>query len=316
MAMRKSVQYLCFALLFIFCLLFFVYLMFPFNIVKESLVMKVSKATGLNLTVENLAPALVIGLEAKGVRLKTTGGEELTFAEIDVSVNPFYVFIGQLKGAVEIYDAKENPLELVVKFGLFDLLSKASKGQPPLPSQVTLIANNYQLDDLSSYALSSYINGPNANPLVAPLLQQMAVRGNLNADIALALNADDPSNSEGRLDLRLDKFVLALNSPDLNLEEQRFEKASVKANLMAGSLKIEEGSAFASQDIEVGLGGDLNLKSPILASTMNLSIPLQIKGVLKDQFGFLITSLLKGGGDGTIPLQIRGTLQRPAVSYN
>ena len=316
MAMRKSVQYLCFVLLFLICLLFFIYLMFPFNIVKESLVMKLTKATGLNLTVENLAPAMVIGLEAKGVRLKTTGGEELKFAEIDVSVNPFYVFIGQIKGALEIYDADENPIELVIKFGLFDLISKASKGQPPMPSRVTLVANGYQLDDLSSYALSSYINGPSANPLVAPLLKQMEVRGNLNADVALELNADDPSNSEGRLDLQLDKFILALNSPDLNLEEQRFEKASVKANLTAGSLKIEEGSAFASQDIEVGLGGDLNLKSPILASSMNLSIPLQIKGVLKEQFGFLITSLIKAGSDGVIPLQIRGTLQRPAVSYN
>lgn len=316
MAMRKSVQYLCFALLFFLCLLVFVYFMFPFNIVKETLVMKITKATGLNLTVEDLAPALVIGLEAKGVKLKTTAGEELKFTEIDVSVNPFYVFLGQVKGAVEIYDNKGNPIELVIKFSLFDLISKASKGQPPMPSQVTLVASNYRLDDLSSYALSSYISGPSANPLVAPLLQQMAVRGNLNADIALELNADDPSDSEGRLDLQLDKFVLALNSPDLNLEEQRFEKASLKANLTAGSLKIEEGSAFASQDIEVGLGGDLNLKSPILASSMNLSIPLQIKGVLKEQFGFLITSLLKGGGDGVIPLQIRGTLQRPAVSYN
>lgn len=314
--MSKPLQYLCYVVLFLLSFLLFVYLTFPFNILKESLVMKLNKTTGLSISVYELSPSLLLGMEAKGVSLKSSTGREVKFAEIGVSLSTLHLFIGRLRCVLEVYDAKENPLEVTAGFGLFSLISNLTGGKAPLPEQITIKSQNYGLDTLTAYALSSYAAKPSTNPLVVPLLEQMEVRGNFNADIALDLDLEDPTASDGKLDINIDQFVLAMKATDFTIDDQKFEKAVVKADMSGGSLKIQEGSEFSSQDISMRISGDLNLKTPLLNSAMNLAIPLQIKGALKDQFGFLIDAMLKGTSDGNIPLQVRGTLLRPSVSYN
>lgn len=314
--MSKPLQYFGYIVLFVVSFLFFIYLTFPFNILKESLVMKLNKTTGLNVSVYNLSPSLLLGVAAQGVSLKSSTGKEVKFSEIDVSLSALRLFIGQLHCVLEVKDAQENPLEVSAGFGLMSLISNLRGGKPPLPERITVSAKNYGLNDLTGYAISSYAANPATNPLIVPLLEQVEVRGSLNANVALHLDLEDPTASDGSLDVSIDKFVLAMNAPDFTIDDQKFEKAAVKADLSAGSLKIQEGSEFSSQDIAVKINGDLNLKTPLLNSAMNLAIPLQIKGALKQQFGFLIDAMLKGTSDGNIPLQVRGTLMRPSVSYN
>lgn len=314
--MNKALQYVCYVVLFIVSFLFFVYLTFPFNILKESLVMKLNKATGLNVSVYDLSPSLLLGIEAQGVSLKAPTGQEVKFSAIEVSLSTLRLFTGRLRCILEMQDAQKNPLEVTAGFGLFSLIADATSGKPPLPDRITIKAQNYGLNDLTAYALSSYASQPSTNPLIVPLLEQMEVRGNLNTDIVLDLDMEDPTASDGNLNLSIDAFALAMNAQDFTIDDQIFEKAQVKAKLSGGSLKIQEGSEFSSQDISVRVSGDLNLKTPLLSSVMNLSIPLQIKGALQAQFGFLIDAMLKGTGDGNIPLQVRGTLMRPSVSYN
>lgn len=314
--MNKALQYVCYVVLFIVSFLFFVYLTFPFNILKESLVMKLNKATGLNVSVYDLSPSLLLGIEAQGVSLKAPTGQEVKFSAIEVSLSTLRLFTGRLRCILEMQDAQKNPLEITAGFGLFSLIADATSGKPPLPDRITIKAQNYGLNDLTAYALSSYASQPSTNPLIVPLLEQMEVRGSLNTDIVLDLDMEDPTASDGNLNLSIDAFALAMNAQDFTIDDQIFEKAQVKAKLSGGSLKIQEGSEFSSQDISVRVSGDLNLKTPLLSSVMNLSIPLQIKGALQAQFGFLIDAMLKGTGDGNIPLQVRGTLMRPSVSYN
>ncbi len=312
----KPLQYIGYVVLFVVSFLFFVYLTFPFNILKESLVMKLNAATGLNISVHNLSPSLLLGMEAQGVRLKAPTGQEVNFAAIEVSLSTWPLLVGRLRGVLEVQDAQKNPLEVAAGFGLFTLIADATSGRQPLPDKITVKAKNYGLNDLTAFALSSYASQPGINPLVAPLLEQMEVRGRLNADIALALDLEDPTASDGSLNLSIDEFALAMNAPDFTIDDQIFEKALIKASLSGGSLKIQEGSEFSSQDISMRVSGDLLLKTPLPSSVMNLSIPVQIKGALKSQFGFLIEAMLKGTSDGNIPLQVRGTLLRPSVSYN
>ena len=314
--MSRPLQYICYAILFVVSFLFFVYLTFPFNILKESLVMKMNKATGLNISVYDLSPSLLLGVEAKGVSLRAANGQEVKFSEINVSLSALRLLIGRLHCVLEVYDADNNPLEVAAGFSLFSIISNLSSGKQPLPEQITVSAQRYQLNDLSKYALSKYASQPATNPLIVPLLEQMEVRGSLNANIALELDMEDPTASDGNLDVSIDGFMLAMNAPDFTIDDQKFTKAVVKANLSGGSLKVQKDSEFSSQDISVQISGDLNLKTPLPSSVMNLAIPLQIKGGLKQQFGFLIDAMLKGTSDGNIPLQVRGTLMRPSISYN
>ena len=278
--------------------------------------MKLNKATGLNISVYDMSPSLLLGVEAQGVSLKTATGQEVKFSVIAVSLSTLHLFIGRLRCVLAVHDAQENSLEVAAGFGLFALIANATRGTPPLPDQITITAKNYGLNDLTAYALIAYAGNPATNPLIVPLLEQMEVRGSLNTDIALSLDWEDPTASDGNLDLSIDKFALAMNTPDFTIDDQIFEKALVKASLSGGSLKIQEGSEFSSQDISVRISGNLNFKTPLPNSVMNLSIPLQIKGALQDQFGFLIDAMLKGTSDGNIPLQVRGTLRRPSVSYH
>ena len=93
--MSKPLQYVCYAILFVVCFLFFVYLTFPFNILKESLVMKLNKATGLNIAVFDMSPSLLLGVEAQGVSLKTATGQEVKFSAIEASLSTWHLFIGR-----------------------------------------------------------------------------------------------------------------------------------------------------------------------------------------------------------------------------
>ena len=235
--MSKPLQYVCYIILFVVCFLFFVYLTFPFNILKESLVMKLNKATGLNIAIYDLSPSLLLGIEAQGVSLKTPTGQEVKFSAVEVSLSTLHLFIGRLRCVLEVQDAQENPLEVAAGFGLFSLIANATSGKPPLPDKITVKASNYGLNDLTAYALSSYAGKASTNPLIVPLLEQMEVRGSLNTDIKLALDLEDPTASDGSLDLSIDKFVLAMNAPDFTIDDQIFEKALVKAKLKRWQFK-------------------------------------------------------------------------------
>ena len=251
--MSKPLQYVCYVVLFVVSFLFFVYLTFPFNILKESLVMKLNKATGLNISVYDMSPSLLLGLEAQGVSLKTPTGQEVKFSAIEVSLSTLHLFIGRLRCVLEVQDAQKNPLEVAAGFGLFSLIANATSGKPPLPDQITIKAKNYGLNDLTAYALSSYAGNSSTNPLIVPLLEQMEVRGSLNADIALDLDMEDPTASDGNLDLSIDNFVLAMNAPDFTIDDQIFEKALVKANLSGGSLKFKKARNFLRKTSTCGL---------------------------------------------------------------
>ena len=314
--MSKPMRYFGYTVLFLVSFKIFLILTFPFNVLKESLLIKFNNATGLNASVADLSLSFPVGVEMEGVKLQTTTGEQLQFAEIDLSLNPFYLLIGQMKGGLQIYDKENNQLQFVTGFSVLDLITNLRAGKMVMPAYVRLTAENFSLDDVCSYSLMSYANNPVANQLVAPLLQQVTVKGSLNTDIVLHMNSDDPSSSNGELKLQIANFSFAINSDDLALAEQKFKTAAVTANLNEGNLRIQKGSEFTSQDVSVSINGNIGLKTPIMASTLALSIPVQVKGALLDQFGFLISSLLGGTGDGKIPLQVRGTFARPHVSYN
>ena len=308
-------RYLGYFLLFIISFKIFLVVTFPFNVLKESLLIELNRSTGLNASAKEMSLSFPLGVELHDVSLNNTTGNQLQFAIIDVTLNPLQILLGQLSANLTIQDEDKNPLSVSTSFKLSQILAAARSGKPVFPTHLQITADQYRLGSLANYALQTYANSPKANQLVAPLLQQISLKGQLISDTALSLGDTDLANSSGEIKLNIANFSFAIDSPDLDLEEQQFKTANVSATLTEGALSFTEDSAFTAQDIAVKINGEINLKTPILSSIMALQVPVQIKGALQDQFGFLITSILGGGSDGLIPLQIRGTFARPSVSY-
>ncbi|MDE3269350.1 MAG: type II secretion system protein GspN [Pseudomonadota bacterium] len=314
--MSKTMRYLGYALLFIVSFKIFLVVTFPFNVLKESMLIEFNRSTGLNASAKEMSLSFPLGVELHNVGLRNTAGGQLQFALIDVTVNPLRLLLGQIAANLTIEDEASNPLSLAASVSISQLLNAARSGGSVLPSYLRIAANQYQLGSLANYALQTYTNSPKANQLVAPLLKQVSLTGQFVSDTTLELDSGDLANSKGEIKLNIENLSFAIDSPDLDLEAQQFKTANISAALAEGTLTFAEGSsAFTAQDIAVEVDGAINLKTPINSSSMALEVPVQIKGALQDQFGFLITSLLGGGTDGLIPLKIRGTFARPHVSY-
>ena len=308
-------RYLGYFLLFIVSFKIFLIVTFPFNVLKESLLIELNRSTGLNASAKEMSLSFPVGVELHDVSLNNTAGNQLQFAIIDVTLNPLRILLGQLSADLTIQDEDKNPLSVSTSFNLSQLLTAARSGKPVFPTYLQITADQYRLGSLANYALQTYANSPKANQLVAPLIQQISLKGQLVSNTTLNLSNDDLANSSGEIKLNIENFSFAIDSPDLDLEEQQFKTANVSAALTEGTLSFTEDSAFTAQDIAVKINGEISLKTPIFSSIMALKVPVQIKGALQDQFGFLISSILGGGSDGLIPLQIRGTFARPHVSY-
>ncbi len=289
---------------------FFLYLAFPYKILKESIAIELSNMTGVSVTIDDLSPRFLLGLEANGVKLNVPGGTEVEFQEVSGSVSLLRLLLGNIHASVDVVDKTEGTLDLTLDFGIFDLMS----GTIPFPSALSLEAEKFTFGNIAELILKLETSRPTMSPFIKPLLEKLGVRGKLNAGVDFDFDTSDFTKSKGSIALTLIDATLEFD-PGMQIPSQRFENAVFKATSQNGTLGIDPSSRFKTKDIDVALTGKVAQKSKVEQSVLDLNINLQLSAELTKQFSAALSVVLgKAEPEGRISIRVSGPLlQGPEV---
>ncbi len=303
---KKAVHITLLVAAFLLTFLFFLYLTFPYGVLKEAISVEISKAVGMNIRVAKLGPNLPAGVDFDGVQIEATpGGKAFKIDQVYAGISLFKLLFTRLGVDIDLA-AGGGTLSLDVRDWLFRMLSGTG-----LPRGLTMQATKFPLDDLVSFALSAAANSPDMNQLLAPMLAKLIFRGNLNGDIDMSF-AKDTSESEGEFNIRINDGLFIIDDPSLNIADQRFEKAVLKGKLIKGEIKLDDSSGFKTQELEVSVKGGISLRESLPKSLLGIRIALKLDKGLKDQFGFLLNTA--GGQDATVAWSVSGNLAAPSYA--
>lgn len=300
-AKKRPVLYI---LLFLFSFTFFLYLTFPYSVLKEAVFAEVAKATGYNIQIENFGPSLPVGFEGENLQISSKdGSQNIQLQEVDITISMLSLLIGRISIDADLVSKNKGELDLQVSWGILQL----ALDQNFIPSSIDIDADNFDVGSLATFGIQSYAK--NANDLIKGTLLKMIVTGNLVGTAELDLAVDDPVQSSGVVNLKLAKAALDLNDEGLGVAKQNFKKADIRGSLEKGSLKINPKSGFVSQELSIKLKGKTDLRSPLPSSKLDLGIDVNLSGKLKENFDFVLS--MAGGKDGGVKYKLSGTLGRP-----
>ena len=290
-----------YGLVFVFSFLLFVYLSFPYAILKEALVSQISMASGYDIKVAKLGPKLPLGFELEGVQVGVEDASQgIDLKSLEASVSLLSLIIGKVSGTVELVSQNDGYMEVDVGFSLLDLIT-----QTFIPRNIELQADGFAIGHISKLGFAVVDQKFPGFGFVTEL------KGNLHGSIVMELDPENLSQSPGSMNIQLKKSRLALD-PGLNLGAQNFEKALIKAKVRSGVVKFDKKSGFHSQLLKIDLGGEIKLKKKIQQSTLSIQVAIQLLKELKDQIGPLLSSVT-GSSSGKIQVDIKGILASPKV---
>lgn len=297
-----------YVLLFGLSFLFFIFMTFPYGLLKETVLSRVSEQTDINIRIAEFGPSLPLGFYATRVRVSPLdSASELEFERAKVSLSMFRLLMGEVAINLELRTANRGWMEVQGSWRIFSLI----RGQVAVPRRILLEARDFDLANSTNFLLKYSAN--QANDLIRGTLAQMEVRGLLNGDLVLVMAADDPVQSSGEVNLEILEGVLDLNDPDLNIPAQNFSKALIRANLRGGRLILDDSSGLTTQELAISLNGSTSLRNPLELSVLDIDIGLQIQGTLRDNFGFLL-SMMGGGSEDSASYKLTGTMERPSFN--
>ncbi len=288
--------------------LFFLYLSFPYGVLKEAISTKVEAETGMSVRMESLGLGFPIGLSAENVEVSMKSSPRFKLKDVSVNWDVLQLFLLRAGVSIGLRDEGGGTLNLGIGYGLFSLLT----GSFGLPSVISLQAKKLTLDSLMDFAVYALVDRGVAGPLAGPLLSKIGIKGKLSANSQVSLNSSNTSLSSGNLDLKLSDAVLVLSDPSFGFPDQSFKTATISVAATNGSLNIDPSTRFTTEDLELGVDGKMTLNPKFSTSPMNLKAFVHLKGALGEQFGSLIDAISGGiSKDGAINLQIGGTVSTP-----
>lgn len=311
--MKKVLHILLYVGLFLVSFSVFLFVTFPYEVLKESLSAEISQQSGMQVRIGDMSASLPLGIRAKDIKIETANGSsKLELKSLGANLSVLSLFIGKVRAVAEVEagsGANRGNMDVGVDFGILDLI----KGTI-VPRHVAFNAKGFPIEQVVAFALGQAANAPGANPMVAPLLSALGVSGALNGKIDLELDSKNPTQSAGVMDINIGKAILKLSHPSLGLPDQEFKKALIKAKVENGTLVLDKSSGFVADEIELATEGKVTLKPIPTNSVLDLKISFRLNKGLKEKFGFIIDAVRgNASSDGQLTMQVRGPMEQPAV---
>jgi hypothetical protein len=308
--LSKARQYVLLAALFFTSFLGFLYVTFPYEVLKEALSIEISQVSGYEIRIGDMSPSFPLGLALEKVVFSKSGAPKgLTLDKIKVKISLLSFLIGRIAPSLEV-KSKKGSLEIDVSLGLFSLI-----GGQVEPRHAALKAADFPLDEIFSFILGAVSSGPSADPLVGPFLQNLAVSGSLDGGLEFELDTKNPTQSLGKMDLALKNAVLKLDHDSLGFPNLKFKPAGIKAKIQSGSIVFDESSGFYSDDLKIQITGSIMLKPEPAKSQLDLRFLIQLDKGLKEKIGFVLDAIRgTATADGKLTVQLRGAVGQPVVN--
>jgi hypothetical protein len=297
--------------LFVGSFLFFLYLSFPYGVLKEAIASQVQLSTGMTLRMESFGPTFPLGFSADGVEIYKGQSARLKVKSMTVNLSIWQLFLARLGVNIDIEDLKGGDIDLSIGFGVVDLIS----GNGGLPSVVSMNAKSFEIDSLMAFLIQTAVDSGVGGPMAGPLLGKLGLRGKLTGNLDLRLNGKVPAQSSGEVKIHLKDSVLVLSDPSLNFPDQAFKMAQITANMASGSINIDPSTRFTTADLDMGVEGKVALRAQMANSDLSLKAFVKLQGLLGEQYGVLVDAISNGmSKNGSLNLQIAGTVGAPQIN--
>jgi type II secretion system protein N len=300
--MKKFTNAIIYTFVGIFSFIFFLYLSFPYNILKETIALELSNALGVSVTIKDLGPRFFVGLNAEGIKFGSYSKGDVELKKVGVNISLLSLLLAKAKVNIGIQDSTGGTLDLDLGFGIFDIISGTV-----LPSSIAMTSEKFTFGNFVELGLKMQAAAPSTSPLLKPVLEKISVLGKLTSNIDMDINTSDFSRSTGSLDINLVEATIDFD-PAMQIPSQRFESAVIKANMQGGNFVFDPQSRFKTKDLNIALSGKIIEKTRIEQSILDIEIKVELFKELKETFGVIFNAVAGKEIEGKLNLKIAGPL--------
>lgn len=196
---------------------FFLYLSFPYNLLKESLTLRVNQNASYRVKMGDLSPNLPLGVQVKDLSLDMYGRSiELKHLELELGV--FSLLTGRVKVSFLAQDPDKGSLEGVVTYGISTLIS--GRPEEMIPEYIYIEGKKFVFGQAIDFILNAQANSSDVNLLLKPWLESIDINGKLNLNIDMDISPKDLRKSKGKINLNIEKMSLKSLNDSLSIPDQ------------------------------------------------------------------------------------------------
>lgn len=301
-------RFLSYIALGIVSFIFFLYVTFPYAVLKEFVVTTVSSqlaSLGLNsrVNIASLRPSWITGIEIDDFELiNTTDARAKTkFEEVRARLNVLPLFIGNFTLSTFIRQ-QTGTLESKVTIPFSSLFGEPS--QIPF-SHAHVEFKSFKIDSFVNHGLATVggdtLTGP-WSAFLKPLLVGTSLGGKLTG--AVNLGKSDLDSLTGKADLAFDDLFLVLDE-GLQISRQDFKEATFHFDFNQTSVTIRKPTKMESKELKLDVSGQVDWKTPPVH--LDLKFAFSSRGQLYEKIGSLLLTFMRcpaanaielPGGDG------------------
>jgi type II secretion system protein N len=285
-----------YVLLGIVSFIIFLYLTFPYAVVKEGLVGAVSDAMqqmgiSARLNIGVLRPDWFTGVALENVTLVNSRDTtaQVRFGVIKARLNVLPLLLGRI--SVSAYVTQSGgTLDANFVLPIGGLIA----GRPSL-REGDLRFTNFQIDSFIGQALSIVKSSTNPGmATIIPLISVTSAGGFLSGKIVVsASDFADTDTVKGRIDLNTKQMFLHINDNVLQIPRQEFSVARIDATLDKGAVVFGNGTSFVAPDVDLTLGGRVGSSGRQGPVEANITLKLAMRRRIQENIGNIVPVMLK-----------------------
>ena len=275
----------------------FLYLTFPYGVIKEVAVSKVTEmfqkqGLPLRLSIGSMNPSWVTGLELENVQLTNVADAAATLklGSVHVRLNVLPFLWGTIKVTAKATQTG-GFMEAAVGLPLWGLI----KGEQS-PKYANIDFKSFQLDPLFNHGLAVVRGSKDpAMVLLLPLVAKTTAGGSLTGKIVFE-NSDTShfGKAKSTAVLNIAGAFLHINDSTLKIPKQEFETAKIDLKFENNTLSIGNTTKFGAPDIGIGLGGKVLFSEiPGAPANADLDLDLSMHGEIEKNLGFIVPNMMR-----------------------
>ena len=270
------------------CFIFFYYLTFPYNIIKDWAINKLASDFKVQLKIEDFEPSMVTGVSFEGIKWFSSDPEKKDQVLLDI----------------EEFDARISLLPLLS--GNYDLDFSGKLGGGEIEGNI--------LAKEKTNSIKAEIK--DINFIYFKMLKELAglpIFGKIGANINLIVEGKSPDKAKGRITINVKEGAVGEGSI------KGFTIPKIALTDIKGVIELDRGRAklkgieVSSKDLDAKLDGSIMLSKNIKRSSVRGSLSFKpteefLKTNSKFATAFQLLGLRKTGKDGYYKITIWGTL--------
>jgi type II secretion system protein N len=276
---------------------FFLYLTFPYGVLKEVIVDRVTQEiqkSGLpiRLSIETLDPYWITGIQLKNLTINnvTMDSVNLKLSRVRLYVNPFALLIGRVSVSLNLNQG-DGSASVKLSIPITTLMN----GHPS-PRSANIELKNFAVDPFFTHALAIVAGSKDPGMLlIAPLVSKTSIGGKLTGQVSFANpNPEHFGDATGNFEVSVGDGFLHINDQTLKIRKQSFKTASLDLKFEGNALVVGKGTRFAAEDIEFALDGKFILPDLSRQATQaELNFELTMRDKIQESLGFIVPNMLR-----------------------